>query len=105
MEFNLENLFRVSHTLCIIDLLIVASHKVSTQHGFGLANHLKDLLVQRCLDDAVIELDNQHVIVVTSQRLGNKLRVLNLIIIEASIELILIEICFILGLPVDATAE
>ena len=54
------------------------------EHDLRLANDFKDWFVQRCLHDAVIVLDDEHVLLIATQRLGDQLSVLNLVVIEAS---------------------
>ena len=54
---------------------------------------LEELLVESGLHDAVVVLDNQHVLLVARQCLRDQLSVLNLVAVEAPTEALDVECC------------
>lgn len=85
MEFQLIDLFCVTHRFSEVDLLIVSAYKVASHHCLRLAYNLKHASVERGLDNAVIELEDEHVLLHAAQSLRNQLRVLYFVVVEASI--------------------
>ena len=84
MELDLVDLLSIARAFCKENELVVAAHKMPPEHDLRLANDFKDWFVQRCLHDAVIVLNDEHVLLIATQRLGDQLSVLNLVVIEAS---------------------
>ena len=68
-----------------------------SDHGLGLADNFEELLVESSLHDAIIKLDNQHVLFVARQCLRDQLNILNLITVEAPTEALDVEfgLCFV----------
>ena len=83
MEFNLKNLVDTATLLSEEDLLVVATHKVSFDHGLWGTHLLKEVAVQAGLHYAVIKLDQQHELLMSSHCLLNQLARLNFVIVEA----------------------
>jgi len=82
MEFQLLNFLCISRTLCKEDFFVVASHKMSTHHGLWLANDFELCFFEGCLHDTVIELNNEHELVETSECLCEQLHALNFVAVE-----------------------
>ena len=57
---------------------------MAAQHSLGLADDLEDFFVERGLHDAVIELQDKHVLLVTTKLLSNQLSALYFVVVESS---------------------
>lgn len=80
VDFFLDDLIRLGHMECELldlfrdtlscnkeDFFVVASDHVPTHHLFRWADDLEELLVERGLYDAVVELNDEHVLLHTAQ--------------------------------------
>ena len=83
VELNLENLINVPGTFREKNLLIVASDQVPSDHSFRVAYHFEEITIERGLHNAVIKLDNEHILLVATKAFRDQLACLNLIIIIA----------------------
>ena len=83
VEFNLENLINITRRFSEKNLFIVASDQMPSDHSFRVADHFEKVSIKRRLHDAVIELDNEHVLLVATEAFRDQLACLNLIIIVA----------------------
>ena len=84
VELELLNLFGIAGCLSEVNLFIVATNEVASDHGLRLTDHFEDLFVQGGLHDTVIELDYEHILLDTTQALSNELHALHLIVIKPS---------------------
>ena len=84
MELNLTDFVGTTVAFSVENKFIVASDHMSTKHDFWLADNFEDIVVERGLYDAVIELQDHHVLLIAALCLSNQLCTLYLIIVEAS---------------------
>ena len=61
MEFDFVDFLSIVGAFTEKDFLVVATYEVSSNHCFWFTNDLKDLFVEGCLNDAVVELNYHHV--------------------------------------------
>ena len=85
MPRELLNLLSTSHSLCEIDFLTEAANEMSPKHSLGLADNFKLLVVEACLGDTVLKLNDQHVLLYTTKLLRHELHTLNFIAVESSV--------------------
>ena len=83
MELEFLDFHCVSDCLCKEYLLVVATDEVPPNHSLRLANDFELTIIKGCLHNAVIELNDQHVLLVVSELARQKLDVLNLVTAEA----------------------
>ena len=81
MEFNLEYFVYFAACLSIEHFFIVASDHVSSFHLCWQANGFEKLAIQASLHNAIIELNNQHELLICSNCLRDQLTSLYLVII------------------------
>jgi len=96
VELELLNLFGIAGCLSEVNLFIVATNEVASDHGLRLTDHFEDLFVQGGLHDTVIELDDEHILLDTAQALSNELHALHLVVIEPSANVVIIHLFSIL---------
>ena len=83
MELEHLDTVTVSGGLCEEYFFIVTTYKMAPDHGLRLADDVERLFVQAGLGDAVVELDDQHVLLNTLKALGHELHGLDFVFAKA----------------------
>ena len=87
MELNLKYLIDIARALGKENLFIVASDQMPSDHSLWIADDFEKVAIERSLHDTVIELDNEHVLLVATEAFSDQLARLYLVIIVALLEL------------------
>ena len=86
MKLQLDDLYYIFSTFSIKDSFIKATDQVPLHHILWVTDNLVAAIVQRCLYNAVIELNDQHILIVVAQLVSDKLHILNFIGTKAPTE-------------------
>lgn len=81
MELHLENFVNITASLGKENLFIETSNQVSSDHRLRLTDELEKVAVKGSLYNAIIELDDQHILFVATKSLRDQLASLDLVIV------------------------